>query len=54
MGCSVVVSEKTREKNALRATRRAVAMPFYVVAFLLSYTGDFLGFIAAKIAGDPV
>jgi hypothetical protein len=32
--------------------RRALALPIYVVALLLSLLGDALGVLAAKIAGD--
>jgi hypothetical protein len=33
--------------------RRALALPIYAVALILSYLGDALGCLAAKIAGDP-
>ena len=36
---------------ALRA-RRALALPLYAVALILSFASDLIGFVAAKIAGD--
>ncbi len=32
--------------------RRAVTLPLYVIALILSFTSDLLGILAAKIAGD--
>jgi len=34
--------------------RRAVALPIYTIALILSYVSDMLGDLAAKIAGDPL
>jgi hypothetical protein len=33
--------------------RRALALPVYTVALILSFLSDALGSVAAKIAGDP-
>jgi hypothetical protein len=33
--------------------RRALALPIYTVALILSFLSDMLGEVAAKIAGDP-
>jgi hypothetical protein len=35
-----------------RRLRRAVALPIYTVALILSFASDLLGFLAAWIAGD--
>jgi hypothetical protein len=32
--------------------RRAMALPIYTVALILSFASDLLGWLAAKIAGD--
>jgi hypothetical protein len=32
--------------------RRGLAFPLYVIVLILSYSGDALGILAAKIAGD--
>jgi hypothetical protein len=37
-----------------RRLRRALALPFYAVALLLSFASDLLGALAAKIAGDDI
>jgi hypothetical protein len=34
------------------ALRRGLALPFYVLALVLSFSADLLGVLAAKIAGD--
>jgi hypothetical protein len=33
--------------------RRALALPIYTVALIMSFLSDLLGNLAAKIAGDP-
>jgi hypothetical protein len=34
--------------------RRALALPIYTIALILSYASDALGDLAGKIAGDPL
>jgi hypothetical protein len=38
-------------RTALRL-RRALALPLYAIALILSFASDMLGSLAAKIAGD--
>jgi hypothetical protein len=33
--------------------RRALALPIYTLALILSFLSDMLGSLAARIAGDP-
>jgi hypothetical protein len=40
------------ESTFLR-TRRALAVPFYAVALVFAFTSSLVGWVAAKIAGDP-
>ena len=34
--------------------RRALALPIYTIALIMSFLSDLLGDLAAKVAGDPL
>jgi hypothetical protein len=49
----MMVEQHERISAALRV-RRALALPIYTTALILSFASDLLGDLAAMIAGDDV
>jgi hypothetical protein len=48
----MMVEQQQHESVVLRV-RQALALPLYTISLILDFASEALGFLAAKVAGDP-